>query len=167
MLRAEFDRVKKDRDTLEKSWLESLRRFKGQYSKEMFDGFDVNQSKVFVKLTRNKCVTAIARIGDALFATGEKNWEIKPTPVPDVASDERILKIIAGISTQQPTVDIVERELSLQGEKITSRMSLEIEDQLAEIDYEGMARKVIQSAVIYGTGFNFLERCKKTSPISM
>lgn len=48
------------------------------------DTTQAKRSTVFVQLTRQKTNACAARASDMLFPTDDKNWGIKPTPVPEL-----------------------------------------------------------------------------------
>lgn len=85
-LEEEADRRVKLRDPVEQRWLADLRQYHGQYdditAKKLNEAAD---SQVFVNLTRPKTNAFLARLSDLLFPTDDRNWGIKPTPVPEMS----------------------------------------------------------------------------------
>lgn len=79
------------RRPLEERWMRNLEQFNGEYAPEIKAQFTTfpDQSRVFINITRAKTTSWAARLGDLLFPTDDKNWGIKPTPVPHLtdASD--------------------------------------------------------------------------------
>lgn len=75
------------KQTVETRWLEDLRQYHGRYSTATEAELAAGKgSKVFANLTRPKTNGWAARFSDLLFPTDDKNWGIKPTPVPDLAA---------------------------------------------------------------------------------
>ena len=68
----------------ERQWLESIRQYNGILAPEEWAqiGPDTNRSTVFLQITRQRTNAGEARLADMLFPTDDKNWGIKPTPVP-------------------------------------------------------------------------------------
>jgi len=86
---AEFQKAEMDRQPTEDRWLTDLRQYKGKYEPEEETKMG-NRSKSFVRKTRVKVKTVDSRVGDLLFPAGnDKNWNIEPTPVPNVSKDDR------------------------------------------------------------------------------
>lgn len=132
------------------------------------------RSTVFVQLTRQKTNTAAARAADMLFPTDDKNWGIKPTPVPELMQE-----LQAGMKgTSQPyqdpqtggtlpnpaaqanpdgsqppitLADLAAEQMAL-ARQASAAMEKEIDDQLTECSYNAEGRKVIADAAKMGTG---------------
>lgn len=124
-----------------------------------------NRSTVFVQLTRQKTNMAASRCADMLYPMDDKNWGIKPTPVP------QLMQAVKGRSGQAPVLgndgaplehpdvpgqnltyaDLAAEQMSMAAEKAKA-MEDEIDDQLTECQYNYEGRKVIQSAAMLGTG---------------
>jgi len=82
-----------DKSPIERRWLQDYTQYHGQYFKEEELGFNeisvdggrkVKGSRVFVNLTRSKTDSAEARLADMLFPSDDRNWDIEPTPVPEI-----------------------------------------------------------------------------------
>lgn len=131
------------RAPIEQRWLEDLRQYHGKYSEtEQSILKDSSGSSVFVNITRNKSNAAEARLQDMLFPTDDRNWAIKPTPVPELDDLEK----------QGPEVAKQAREIKrLAGERC-DKMQAEIDDQLTESKYQAKARDMIHDKVVLGTG---------------
>jgi hypothetical protein len=70
------------RSSKEQDWLAAYRNYKGVYGPEVtFD--DINQSRVFVKITKTKVVAAYGQIIDVLFGTAKFPISIEPTEKPE------------------------------------------------------------------------------------
>lgn len=74
------------RTSIEDRWYEDLRQYYGRYEAETESKLKAaKKSTVFVNLTRTKTHAWEARLSDMLFPTDDRNWGIRPTPVPELA----------------------------------------------------------------------------------
>jgi hypothetical protein len=115
----------------------------------------------FFNITRQFCDSASARIGDIILPAGDWNFHIKPTPVPQLLeykdSEEQVVDIegqpIIDQKTGEPKTegDFASDELA-EAEKRAKKAETRIKDYLTECRYHAEARKVIDNAVILGTG---------------
>jgi hypothetical protein len=87
-LAAEFEANARKRQSLEDRWAKDLRQYLGVYDPEVLANLDENRSKVFLRLTKIKCDTMVARLIDLLFpASNEKNWNLEPSAEPSLHPD--------------------------------------------------------------------------------
>lgn len=127
-----------------------------------------NRSTVFVQLTRQKTNTASARLADMLFPTDDRNWGIKPTPVPELmdnlTNNEAFNDPQTGNTLPHPTRmqpdgsndtltvgDLAASEMAI-AEKKAKAMEKEIDDQLTDCQFQDEGRKAIQNAARLGSG---------------
>lgn len=138
------------------------------------------RSTVFVQLTRQKTNACAARAADMLFPTDDRNWGIKPTPVPQLMDalkkgqnqpyiDPRTGQPLMhpDPDPQQPNPDgsmpppgpgqlVTYADLAAEMMQIAQSkaqaMEREIDDQLTECNYNGEGRKILQDAAKLGTG---------------
>lgn len=92
-LETKAEKRAKERQPIEKRWLQDLRQYHGIYDDETFQMLkQKKKSKVFMNLTRPKTNGVIARLWDLLFPTDDRNWSIQATPVPEMdrTIDERL-----------------------------------------------------------------------------
>jgi hypothetical protein len=98
---------------LDSRWLEDVDQFNGEDTTNKMaanmmvsveQGFPVttkqstpNRSTVFVQITRQKTNAAVARLGDILLPTEERNFSIGPTPLPSMP---------AWVTTQLPPLHV-------------------------------------------------------------
>lgn len=160
----EFAQAESDRLSTELRWLEDLRQFKGQYDPEVLQRIGKARSKAFVRKTRVKVKTANSRVEDLLFPSGsEKNWEVDTTPVPSVSDEMRrdlITKLqmaaqqIAQQGQHPPVITkkIVDDAVLKMCKESAKGMAKVIDDQLGEIRYKQICKKVINSGHLFGTG---------------
>ena len=115
---------------------------------------DGNRSRVVINIVRPKVDQAVARMCEILFPVDDRNWGLKPTPLPDLASM---------IGNNLPTVDPAtgeptgmtanqEAEVVMQAAKdAATAMETSIDDSLTECKYNGESRKCIEDGVRLGT----------------
>lgn len=162
-LQTKFNKQVSLKKEIEKRWLDDLRHYNGVYDLETAAKLQDNKkgSKIFVNLTRSKCNNAESKWSDLVLPTDDKNWGIKPTPVPTLVKalkDETPLQLVDGTTpvdpdTQEPhkTKDLAEAAIKEAEEKAKS-MEKEMHDQLTECDYNANNREIIHNAVVIGTG---------------
>lgn len=129
MLRSRFDRISNARGIIEQRWMDDMRQYHGKYSHDVETRLERDRtgaSKLFVNLTRPRCKSMTARLSDMLFPSEDRNFELRPTPVPDM--------------------DMEAATAAAKG------MQTKIDDQLTEALYQDKARDAIHWAVLLGTG---------------
>lgn len=133
-----------DRAQVEQRWLRDLRQYNGKYDPEEEERLKkADGSRIFVNITRNKSNAAEARLSDMLFPTDDRNWGIRPTPVPELNS------LAEQPDTEQGATAV---EIIKQARKMAEGMQREIDDQLTESGYAAKCRDMIHDAVVLGTG---------------
>jgi hypothetical protein len=164
------------RQSIEDRWIEDYRQYHGEYDPDLLkDLDDQDKSTLFINETRPKTVSCAARLFDMLFPTDDRNWGIKPTPVPQLATEameglavaqQAEKKANAAVKAGDPaaaeaiaqeanaiaeSAEMAEAEMSAAG-KAAKEMELEIEDQLKECNYAAECREVIEDMCIFGAG---------------
>ena len=170
-LQRKFDIQVGLKEELEQRWLNDLRHFNGRYDRDTemkmaeaanSDGPKKNASRIFVNLTRAKTNVAESKWVDLVLPTDDRNWGIKPTPVPEVSkalTDDEPMDALADGSvavdpeTQEPykKSDMAESIME-EAKEAAELMQTEIDDQLVEAKYNAVCREVIHDAVTIGTG---------------
>ena len=164
------------KDEIEQRWLRNLRAFHGVYDPDTEKRLkDSKKSRAFVKATRAKTISLEAKLFDLLFPTDDRNWGIKPTPVPKLskegieatkraesAAEQANLAEQSGKPDQAAQIveegnDEASRALAAASEiaaalKSSDMMQDEMEDQLVESRYPQHARKMIRDGCKIGTG---------------
>jgi hypothetical protein len=155
----QFDQYKKDRRETEQQWLRNLRQVKGVYDPEIANVIPDDQSTAYPKITRTKVIGTVARLMEMLFPQTEKNWGIAPSPLPNLSESD--LQIVLdglaapgedGQPAPEPTTQQIEEAVFKYAKLKSERMSKEIDDQLVELDYITLARRIIFSGVQYSIG---------------
>jgi hypothetical protein len=151
------------KEEIEQRWLDDLRHYNGVYDLDTGQkiGENPKASKIFVNLTRAKSNTAESKWSDLVLPTDDRNWGIKPTPVPtlvEALTDESEITLADGTQpvdpdTQEPhkMKDLAEATMD-DATKKSKAMENEIDDQLTEAGFNAVCRDVIHQAVVIGTG---------------
>jgi len=140
----------------ELEWLESLRQYKGLYDPEI--KITPGLSRVYPKITRSKENQILSRLMEMLFPEQDKNWEITPSPNPQLLP-EIVAKIALSLITKDengepvvPTREELQRAIMKFAEARCEQMSIVIDGQLEEMKYQEEVKKVLRSGIRYGTG---------------
>lgn len=153
-LLGEFALAQRERLPMEERWLEDLRQYKGQYSSA--EEAQMQGSKQFLRKTRVKVESVDARLTDLLFpANRERNYEIDATPDPSIPREKRIeiIKLLAQANGgQKPEAKAIKKAINEHVKDAAKKMSNRIDDQLTEAKYKDIARRVLHSGNLYGTG---------------
>lgn len=133
-LQKDIDRAIAAKSELESRWLQDIRQYNGEYeadTKAKLEG--AGRSTAFVNITRAKCNAAESRLAEMLLPTDDRNWAIQPTTIP---------KLPQG----------VDKNLREYAAAAASKMQQEMDDALAECDFNAVLRDVIHDAAVLGTG---------------
>jgi hypothetical protein len=115
---------------------------------------DGNRSRVVINIVRPKVDQAVARMCEILFPVDDRNWGIKPTPLPD---------LVEMVNNESPTVDPMtgqptgltanqEAQLVMQAAKEAAEgMTRSIDDSLTECKFNGESRKGVEDGVRLGS----------------
>ena len=115
---------------------------------------DGNRSRVVINIVRPKVDQAIARMCEILFPVDDRNWGLKPTPIPDIADMINNNAPTVDPATGQPTGLTANDEARLvleAAKKAAEAMEKSIDDSLTECKYNGESRKGIEDGVRLGT----------------
>ena len=169
-LQSNFDKQVGLKEQLEQRWIDDLRHYNGRYDKETeakMNAADAtgagkkNTSRVFVNLTRAKSNTAESKWSDLVLPTDDRNWGLKPTPVPEIVKqleDDSDLIMPNGDTAVEPETEEPykksdqAKEIIKEAKKAAELMQEEIDDQLTEANYNAACRSVIHDSVVMGTG---------------
>lgn len=115
---------------------------------------DGNRSRVVINIVRPKVDQAVARMCEILFPVDDRNWGLKPTPIPDVASMVGSNAPTVDPETGEPTGMTAneEAQVVMKAAKDTAAaMELSIDDSLTECKFNGESRKGLEDGVRLGT----------------
>jgi len=155
VLIAQFEQAMLDRQETEQRWLKDLRQYRGIYDPEIEAKIGANRSRAFVRATRVKVKTVDARVADLLFpSTSDRNWTAEPTAVPSVDRETKRMLTVQlaqeiGRAPERREIDAAVKKFVQQA---ADRMTAVMDDQLAEARYKEVARDVLHSGHLYGTG---------------
>lgn len=119
------------------------------------DTQQANRSKIVVNIVRPKVDQAVARMCEIVLPVDDRNYGIKPTPVPEMVSKM--------VGDDRPTVDPVTKEptgrtandeaqiVINQAKEASERMLDAIDDNLTECQYNAEQRSGIMDGVLLGT----------------
>lgn len=114
-----------------------------------------NRSRVVINIVRPKVDQATARLAEILLPVDDRNWGIRPTPVPisveDMLGNHQETVGADGQPTGM-TADQEAQELMQSSKKRAEAMEREIDDVLTECGYNGEQRKQLEEGVRLGTG---------------
>lgn len=147
---------------IEQRWLRNLRQYMRRYEADFEHDLALSgRSRIFVGLTKQKTDGWEARLSDMLFPTDDRNWGIKPTPVPEMVT-------VAENAQEQPVEPTPEDGNREEGgeegreegrdntvaeaTKRAEAMESEIDDQFSEANFGKKCRDVIRDACLFGTG---------------
>ena len=175
------DKRVSQRKSIEDRWLEDIEQYYGRYDAQTAKSLrESNLSQVFVNMTQKKTNSMAARLGDLLFPTDDRNWDIGPTPEPELATEAEKAAAASRMMQQQlaqaaqaqqqggqpdPRMQALEQAARAadeadkdmqariaEGKSRAKLMARKIEDQLTESLYAATMRKVIEDACKLGTG---------------
>lgn len=163
----EFGQAESDRQMTEQRWLQDLRQYRGQYDPDVLAAIGPHRSKSFVRKTRVKVKTVDSRCMDLLFpANSMRNWDVTPTPIPNVTPEQKkqVIELLTQAMQPQPVEgqppappvkpsrSDIDKAVKQMVKSAAEEMVKTIDDQLQEAKYKEAARQVIHSGNLYGTG---------------
>jgi hypothetical protein len=159
-LRAEVKEISRQREPIERRWVEDLRQYMGIYPDEVVAGFEEGSSRVFINITKEKTESGEAQLAETIFQE-DRNFSISRTPDPELSEALENKEVVVNqdgtplqfADTKEPyTKGDHAQSLIEQADDAAAKMENEIFDQLVECDYASEGRKAIRSAAILGTG---------------
>jgi len=115
---------------------------------------DGNRSRVVINIVRPKVDQAVARMCEILFPVDDRNWGLKPTPLPDMAAMVGNETPTVDPRTGQPTGMTANDEAKFvmkAAKDAAEAMERSIDDSLTECKYNGECRKGIEDGVRLGS----------------
>lgn len=172
ILQSRFTQYENDRRPQELKWMRNLRQWLGEYDPEVKNSMGPIRSRAYPKLTRVKVISMVARLMNLLFPASEKNWGIRPSPVPNLPADvlaaavNEVFKTTpaaadAAMAGEEMPTDLdakLEKAILDIAKRRAERLENTVEDQLAELggskemDYVTLCREVLMSGVLYSLG---------------
>lgn len=88
-LEREAERRVQLRSNIEQRWIDDLRMYHGLYDEKTIQQIKANEgSELFVNLIGPKTDAFAAKMMDLLFPTEDRNWDLRPSPVPEMDRQE-------------------------------------------------------------------------------
>jgi hypothetical protein len=151
-----------DRKFLEERWLRNLLQVRKIYDPEVLALIPPDRSKAYPGVTQWMVRGTIARLMQMLFPQTEKNFGVKNSPLPDLSKEQLQQVLDALVKAKTPeggdsaaveltTIEIETAIIEFAKGK-AERMELKITDDLAEMEFITLARRVVKSAVTYSLG---------------
>ena len=123
----------------------------GPPARKMVEG---NRSRVVINIVRPKVDQAIARMCEILFPVDDRNWGIKPTPLPEmvdmVGNDAETVDPATGQPTGL-TADQEAKAIMQAAKEAAEGMERSIDDSLTECRFNGESRKGVEDGIRLGT----------------
>lgn len=123
----------------------------GPPARKMVEG---NRSRVVINIVRPKVDQAVARMCEILFPVDDRNWGIKPTPLPEmvdmVGNDAETVDPATGEPTGL-TADQEAKAIMQAAKEAAEGMERSIDDSLTECRFNGESRKGVEDGIRLGT----------------
>lgn len=123
----------------------------GPPARKMVEG---NRSRVVINIVRPKVDQATARMCEILFPVDDRNWGIKPTPLPEMADMVGNDAETVDPATGQPTgltADQEAKAIMQAAKEAAEGMERSIDDSLTECRFNGESRKGVEDGIRLGT----------------
>lgn len=158
-----------DRRQIEERWLKNLYQVRKIYDANVLAMIPADRSRAYPGMTAWMVRGTTARLMQMLFPNTEKNFGVRPSPLPDLSLGQlqSVLDQLVQAKTQVTAVDQDPSQsppqINLTSEEIekgirdfakgkAEAMEAKIDDDLQEMEFVTLARKVVRSAVIYNIG---------------
>ena len=142
-----------DRKAIEERWLQNLRQVRGIYDPKVLAMIPADKSRAYPKMTAWMVRGTIARLMQLLFPMTERNYGVKESPLPDLPTDQ-LQEVLDGLVAQgvEMSDTVIEKAILAYAKGKAERMEVKVSDDLQEMEFITLARKVVRSAVIYNIG---------------
>lgn len=107
------------------------------------------RSTLFLNITRPYCDAAAARVADMLLPTDDRNWALKPTPVPDLVrqlQDKRPLRDANGQPLMRPVTDASGEPQMAPGQMVGADGQAMMQPVMQPMTVADMAQRAIDEA---------------------
>ncbi len=148
-----------DRKAIEERWLQNLFQVRKIYDAKVAAMIPADRSKAYPGMTAWMVRGTIARLMQMLFPQTEKNYGVRPSPLPDL-STEQLQSVLDSLvaerggdpSQVELSGDDIEKGIRAFAKGKAEAMETKIDDDLQEMEFITLARKVVRSATIYNIG---------------
>ena len=160
-LASTFASYESDRKVHEERWLSNLFQVRKIYEPKVANMIPADRSKAYPGMTAWMVRGTIARLMQMLWPQTEKNYGVRPSPLPDLSVEQlqqvldQLVKEKAGEgdpSQVELTNHEIEKGIREFAKGKAEKMELKIDDDLQEMEFITLARKVVRSAAIYNIG---------------
>jgi hypothetical protein len=163
-VRGKFSDVSLTRNKIDELLLQCLRQRQGEYDPTELAMMGSTSIKTFYGITGTKCRAGEAWLNDILTASGERAWNLKPTPIPEVPDYVKQLivqQMKEELQRYGPQPESVLRDRirelgALAYNKLvdaategTDRMERKIDDQLTQADWQSMIQAFVCDLMTY------------------
>lgn len=146
------------RSTIENEWNADQRQFETgdafgneAATNKQYSGVEEDYKSANDNITRPAVLTYASRLGDMLFPTNDRNWDVDPTPKPDLP-DEVLAEIDARIAENGLPPEERQNLILEIANKRMDLMRRTMDDQLSEAQYNSKGREAILDACRIGVG---------------
>lgn len=151
---AKFQKAVTARRQIEDRWLEDLRQFNSQYDLDVVSEIKMRGgSEVFINLTRPRTITAASRLQDICLPTDDNNFDVKPSPNPQLADH---LADNTAIGTTPEGAEVTAKDMAKalkdDAKDRAEKMKTLIADQLNDNRYNSKARDSMLNGALLGCG---------------
>lgn len=156
-----FSTYKTDRLAIEQRWVDNLLQYRGVYSEAVKKLIPADRSKAYPRMTAWMVKGTVARLLQIAFPQTERNYLVTQSPMPDLPTDQ-LQQVLDQLVTEKagdgdPAAVVltdaeIEKAILAFAKGKAERMQLKVDDDMMEMDFLTLARKVVRSAVIYGPG---------------
>jgi hypothetical protein len=161
--RQQFTLAKNSRTVIDTLLLQCLRQRRGEYDPDEL-AMMTETVKTFYNITATKCRAGEAWMTDILTASGDRLYQLDPTPIPNVPQfvkdmvTKQLQKEVAkyGMPPEaairdriDELADVAYRELMVQARAGTTKMQRKIDDQLAEANFIPTLQAFISDLMVY------------------
>lgn len=112
-----------------------------------------NKSTIFPNITAPYCDAAAARIGDMLLPTDDRNFALRPTPIPDMVLPKDAQQVM--MDGQIIEASAIQQAIEAQRKQAEDKANAAeewIDDRLTECQWHAEVRKVIDDCTRIGSG---------------
>ena len=150
-----------DRRQIEERWMKNLYQVRKIYDPEVLSMIPADRSKAYPGMTAWMVRGTIARLMQMLWPQTEKNYGVRASPLPDLSTEQlqQVLdslvqeKAQGGDASQVELSDAeIEKGIREFAKGKAESMEKKIDDDLQEMEFVTLARKVVRSATIYNIG---------------
>ena len=150
---------------IEKRWIDDWDQYNGRplqsKANKEYSSDEPDYRRARDNITRPKVLMMAARLQDLLFPTSEDNWDLGPSPIPELCDAEAYT--IGPDGNAIPAAELVKQTKEI-AKRRAKRMRDQISDQLAESSFDAQGRDACIDLAMYGTAVikgPYVQTCKR------